>query len=143
MSGLSKMQILDKVFIYSGVVASQSNLLSLPFGKTKPLYLLLSVRALANRYKAVNDYALMVFMRANKHTTSWQDLYKTLDLLTERNYIIRSGKTNQCIYLTVAGDAAINLLESTLRKSHFKFRRDGTHKVKVIPKNKRVSIKLK
>ena len=143
MSRLSEMQLLDKVFIYSGVVASQCDILSLPFKETKPLYLLLSVRALACRYKTVNDFALMVFMRANKHTTSWQDLYKTLDLLIEHNYIVRSGKTNQSIYLTVAGNAAINLLESTLRKSHFKFRRDGTHKAKVIPKNKRVSMKLK
>lgn len=121
---LRNMMLLDKMFIYSVVVASQCEILSLPFGKTKPLYLLLSVRVLNARYKECNDYALLKFMRANKHTLGFKDLFANLDILLAHGYIIRAGSTNKKIYITTSGIAALNLLESALRKSTFRYRKD-------------------
>ena len=129
MASLTRMDLLDKVFIYSGVAASQSAALSMPFVTTKPLYILISIRALAGRYREVNDVAIVLFMRANKHTISWKDLFKNLDVLLLHGYIIRSGKNDQRIYLTLAGIAALNELESTFRRSHFKFRRADSHTI--------------
>ena len=136
---LRNMMLLDKMFIYSVVVASQCDLLSLPFGKTKPLYLLLSVRALNARYKECNDYALLKFMRANKHTLSFKNLFTNLDILLERGFIIRAGSTNKKIYITTAGIAALNSLESVLRKSTFRYRKDVAINIPLQGRKKKVA----
>ena len=116
--------ILDKLFIYSVVVASQSDVLLSPFLHTKPVYVLLSVRVLNRRYNETNDFTIVRFMKANKHTTSFKAYDAAIALLLESGYIIRSGKNNTKIYITTAGHAALNLLESTLRKSTFRYRKN-------------------
>ena len=116
--------ILDKLFIYSVVVASQSDVLLSPFLTTKPLYVLISIRVLNRRYKETNDFAIIRLMKANKHATSFNAYFEAMELLSASGFVTRSGKNDTKIYITTAGHAALNLLESTLRKSTFRYRKN-------------------
>ena len=93
--------ILDKLFIYSVVVASQTDVLLSPFLHTKPFYILLSVRVLNRRYIETNDFTIVRFMKANKHTTSFKAYDAAISILIESGYITRSGKNNTKIYIYV------------------------------------------
>ena len=121
---MSELLILDKLFIYSVVVASQSDDLLSPFLTTKPLYVLLSIRVLNRRYKETNDYSIIRLMKANKHATSFNAYFEAMELLSASGFVTRSGKNDTKIYITIAGHAALNLLESALRKSTFRFRKN-------------------
>ena len=121
---MSELLILDKLFIYSVVVASQSDDLLSPFLTTKPLYVLLSIRVLNRRYKETNDYSIIRLMKANKHATSFNAYFEAMELLSASGFVTRSGKNDTKIYITTAGHAALNLLESALRKSTFRFRKN-------------------
>ena len=121
---MSESLILDKLFIYSVVVASQSDSLLSPFLTTKPLYVLLSIRVLNRRYRETNDYSIIRLMKANKHATSFNAYFEAMELLSASGFVTRSGKNDAKIYITTAGHAALNLLESTLRKSTFRYRKN-------------------
>ena len=127
MARYSAIRLLDKLLIYKNLIIDNPTLLPCNLTSVYHIQLLTAIRCLNERPSLTcNSLSIAIFLRANKHSTGYKILDHTISLFIDAGLVRKEFKR---IVLTTAGLLALEEIETTLRTSHFKFKRTDTGRV--------------